>query len=199
MRGALSLLARRNLDQISIDDIARASDVSVGAIYRRFENREALVLELLRRVQVRQLDALDEELAEARWAGKGIDARIDWLAARQSSAVEQAPGLVRAIIQSVFEGPVDPTEESVRMNSDLVAKVTAWLIAPNGRVGASDRAYAEVIVAQFLIGLNMALVHPSAFAPHATGTASSALRIGLREGLRKLERKGRPAKDPDRR
>ena len=185
MEGTLSLLARRDLDSLSVEEIARASGVAVGSIYRRFRSRDAIVVELLRHVQRQQLAMLEAELDEARWYGKGLEARIAWLAKRQRAAARRVPGLVRAIFASVVNGPAGADEEGVRLNSLAISRIAAWLVASetDARRHARD---VEVIVSHLLIGLNLALLYPAAFAPHGARRSMSVLEVVAVAGVNSL-------------
>ncbi len=75
-----SLLEERFFEQISIRDIAQRAEVSSGTIYRRFQNKEALLPILYERY--------DNELclcADSIWKGKRLEefcdlkSRIEWV------------------------------------------------------------------------------------------------------------------------
>jgi AcrR family transcriptional regulator len=184
LQGAMSLLTQRDLDHISVEDIARASGVAVGNIYRRFSNREALVLELLRRIQLLQLESLEAELAPERWRGQGLAERLDWLVQRQCEAARRIPGLVKSIFASVINRPAEANEESVRLNSQAIEKLTAWLLAASRRQVRKEDAC--IIVANLLIGVNLALLYPSAFAPHPPQPAVAVLQAAALATLKAL-------------
>jgi AcrR family transcriptional regulator len=70
--GAMGLLARHDLDEIGVDQIAAASGVSVGVIYTRFKSKDDLLAFLLRERQIRQVAELRERLAPQHWGGVGL-------------------------------------------------------------------------------------------------------------------------------
>ena len=63
---ARTLLATRDLDDITVEDIAREAGVSVGALYTRFKGKDELLTHLLDATQREQLARLEEVLAALR-------------------------------------------------------------------------------------------------------------------------------------
>jgi len=72
-RSAIELIAARGVDSVSMRDIARSVGVSEAALYRYFQNREALVWEVFRG----HYEALARELKAEADACDGIDGKLE--------------------------------------------------------------------------------------------------------------------------
>lgn len=72
LAAATQLLAENGYDGLTLNDVSRASGVSIGAIYGRVTDKEGLV----RAVQVRVLATLEQEqtaiLEDGRWSGLAL-------------------------------------------------------------------------------------------------------------------------------
>lgn len=177
LAGAYAMLARKDLADISMEEIAQAGGVSIGAIYRRFKSREDLLEVLMTDLQRRQLAALEIELAPEKWAGKGLTERLDWFVARQAQAVAKAPGLVRAVLASAMAPVQRPHDEVADLNAQAVARLADWLLECGAEITAPDRqATARVVVAQLSVSLNLARLYPPTFAPMDPGAVVPILR-----------------------
>ncbi len=73
LRAALHLFVSRGYRSTNLEGIAGAAELSKGAVYFYFGSKEAVLLELLNRVQA---IVVDEALAAARQAGPGAADRI---------------------------------------------------------------------------------------------------------------------------
>lgn len=177
LAGAYAMLARKDLADISMEEIAQAGGVSIGAIYRRFKSREDLLEVLMTDLQRRQLAALEIELAPEKWAGKGLTERLDWFVDRQAQAVAKAPGLVRAVLASAMAPVQRPHDEVADLNAQAVARLADWLLECGAEITAPDRqATARVVVAQLSVSLNLARLYPPTFAPMDPGAVVPILR-----------------------
>ncbi|MBA4012709.1 MAG: hypothetical protein C0481_12650 [Phenylobacterium sp.] len=166
LAGAYAMLARKDLAEISMEEIAQAGGVSIGAIYRRFRSREDLLEVLMTDLQRRQLAALEIELAPDKWAGKRLAERLDWFVARQAEAVSKAPGLVRAVLASAMAPVQRDHDEVAGLNAQAAARLADWLLECGEEITAPDRqATARVVVAQLSVSLNLARLYPPTFAP----------------------------------
>ena len=166
LEAAMALLAKGDLQSLGLEAIAQEAGVAVGTLYRRFRNKDDLLAELLRQVLLRQLAALDEALAPERWVGIGLAARVSWIAARQVAAGRRAPGLVSAAFSSVLTTPLSEDEEAVRLNQAAVDRIVQWILVCHEEVIDADPAVAaRIALTQLFLSLNIALLHPIAFAP----------------------------------
>jgi AcrR family transcriptional regulator len=63
-RASLRLFAEHGIDGVSIKDIAKACDLSDGAMYRHFESKEALARQLFEAIHKRLMGLVKETLTE---------------------------------------------------------------------------------------------------------------------------------------
>ena len=103
---AEQLLARHGANNFTIADLSEAAGVSVGGIYRRFEDREALI----QAVQVRLNERMDEEFSrfEARCAlGTAVLAeRVPMLVSGMSELIRRHAPVLKAIVDASWVDPV---------------------------------------------------------------------------------------------
>lgn len=96
--------------EFTLADVSREAGVSVGGIYGRFHNREALI----RAVQVRTNERMDEEfsatLAEIRSRDADGETRIRELTAAIAGLMQRHGPTIRAIVQASFSDPVVAAE-----------------------------------------------------------------------------------------
>ncbi|MES2340164.1 MAG: helix-turn-helix domain-containing protein [Pseudomonadota bacterium] len=185
LQGAMSLMATRGLAAISMEEVAAAAGVSVGTLYRRFKSREDLVAEMLRDLQLRQLAVLETELEADRWAGVGLEARLDWIVARQAEAAARAPGFIRIIFASLTTREGEADAETTRLNDRTTDLLARWLLACEDEIGAPDpEATARVAVAQLSISLNLARLYPASFSPLPPETVVPLLKRAALLALR---------------
>ena len=105
-REGRSLLARKDLDQVSISQVSKAAGISVGAFYVRFRDKDAF-LDFVTTNTFAQVRAIFQEQADVRYVPNLADLLI-----RQFSDAEFA-GIVRAAVKLGFmdESHRDPFDE----------------------------------------------------------------------------------------
>lgn len=132
---ALALFAERGYEQVSVDDILQAANISKGTFYHYFSGKEQLLAEL---------DAAQSEIAE-RWHKTppalvpSLEDHVNRLFLDLASNLEGMPRLVRSKIALAM------SHESVRRAqeqwmSELLEAVMRWL---------PDRRKAEMLVAVY--------------------------------------------------
>jgi AcrR family transcriptional regulator len=142
-----SLLISRNIDALSVDEIAMRADVAKGTFYNYFEDKDALARELASSVRAR----LESEI---RQTNHGIDdpaARIARAFCCVLRFFLKAPDQATAMMR-LFPRATDP---AAPMNSGVRADVVAGL--SRGRIVApSEDAAIASIVGVFTAGANRA-------------------------------------------
>jgi AcrR family transcriptional regulator len=140
-----TLLASRNLDALSVDEIAMRADVAKGTFYNYFADKDALARELAARVRVR----MEDEIARANAQVEDPIARV----ARALCCVmrfglrepQQAAAMMR-----LFPHATDP---AAPVNAGVRGDVAAGL--NHRRIGAPSEASAiAAIVGVTMAGLN---------------------------------------------
>ena len=148
------LVATRAFDAISVADIARAADCSVGAFYLRFEDKDAFFRALIAHY-----------LSEARaatlrmFATYNDDRLISALVMITAERFRRFSGLLRSAIRKRME---DATVwEPIRRNGHFVADLLiAWLAARTGRALSAEEEISVRFAFQVMYGtLNNAIVN----------------------------------------
>jgi AcrR family transcriptional regulator len=150
---ARSLFAERGFEAVTIDDIARAADVSRKTVFNYFPTKEDLVYW--------RLEAFESELLSAvaeRSPGEPITAAFErfvlaprgLLAAREPEAVEQLAEMTRMIVSSpaLLAREAQIFERYTRSLAELIARETR----------AGKEAVEPWVVANALMGVHRALV-----------------------------------------
>jgi AcrR family transcriptional regulator len=77
LRTAMRIIAERGIDGLTLQEVTSAHDISVGAIYRYFPSKDALIAELQRRIVRALSDAIVvcRDGADAWAASAGLDSR----------------------------------------------------------------------------------------------------------------------------
>lgn len=140
-----SLLATRSIDALSVDEIAMRADVAKGTFYNYFADKDALALELARRVRER----IETEIAS-------INAGIDDPAVRIARAFASVMrfGLTdRAQARSLMRLFPHATDPATPLNAGVLDDVVSGLerkriAVPSAEVGVA------LIVGVALAGLN---------------------------------------------
>jgi AcrR family transcriptional regulator len=140
-----SLLASRNLDTLSVDEIATRADVAKGTFYNYFADKDALARELAARVRVR----MENEIARA---NAGVEDPVTRVARALCCVLRfglREPHQAAAMMR-LFPHATDP---SAPLNAGVRGDITAGL---NRRriVAPSEDSAIAAIVGVIMAGLN---------------------------------------------
>ncbi len=148
-----TLLQSRSFEQISIQDIAREADVSVGNVYNRFENKNALVNDIIASHQVRALEAIELELKIIR--ATSLKGRVS----RMTEVIAEAVAPMRPIFVTLATRQADEMEtmgDDIKNNTNaLVETITAWLMELEPSL---DPARARFAISSIAFGLQYNLI-----------------------------------------
>jgi AcrR family transcriptional regulator len=102
LAAAAALFAEKGVDQTSLTAIARQSGVSKASIYRYFESREQIFLELLLGDFSGWVETVEKRLAPLATAGSGT---VDEVARLMAQSILEAPRLaaLNSVLTSVLE------------------------------------------------------------------------------------------------
>src|SRR5262245_32197716 len=110
-RGVVEVVARKGLHATTIQDIAIASSVSPGLLYRYWENRDALAADVYRA----HYDKLVERLLNNALSATSVWQRVDAVVSEFFRFAEESPTLVKFMLLSQHEiVPGLPPERGVR-------------------------------------------------------------------------------------
>jgi AcrR family transcriptional regulator len=138
---AESLLADKGFDDITVADVAARAGSSVGAFYRRFSDKDALLHALHERYCEEATITANEALDPERWDGIGIaemlSAQIDFLV----EVFGERRGLDRAIYLRTFRDAAF-SERSARLQNHVTDGMTALLAVRKAEFAHPDPALA---------------------------------------------------------
>lgn len=164
LEAAGRLLATRDLEAVTVEDIAREAGVSVGSLYTRFKSKDDLLTHLLDSTQRRQVAQLETVLAPERWAGVGLAARLDWLVDALRDSARASPGLIRAVFGRLLSQSAELSRGPAALNARSVELIAAWLLAAEDGVTAPDPETAAATTTAWLsYSVHMALLYDFAF------------------------------------
>jgi AcrR family transcriptional regulator len=114
LNAAEELLADRPFDDVSIAEITRRAEASVGAFYARFENKEALLSAIIERYRTDYLDRAARDLSSPDWERLSLDELVHALVRYFVTSYRQYRGMFRTIFFGVRSRPEGFGEELTR-------------------------------------------------------------------------------------
>jgi AcrR family transcriptional regulator len=106
LKASEKLLAQKGYEGFTIAEVSRSSGVSVGSVYGRFENKDALI----HAVHARQIERLERMIPEMEAIGQDTDADLESALTRAVDALAGVVRRERALLRVfMMRGPVDPT------------------------------------------------------------------------------------------
>jgi len=123
-RNALRLFAAQGVDGVSIKEIAKACEISDGAMYRHFESKEALAHTLFQAIHANLLDLLSARLSPH----DGLEATVRALVAAYCELAEGDPAAFayhltarNTVLARAGDGGADPSALMARRVSAAMA------------------------------------------------------------------------------
>jgi len=116
---AEAFLERSPFDQISVAEIARQADVSVGNIYNRFPDKTALLEEVFARHEHVRTNWFAARLAPERWRDNSLAERVSGLVGLLVSHFTARPGLTRAFIM-YYRTHRDRETRAIRLGASAI-------------------------------------------------------------------------------
>jgi AcrR family transcriptional regulator len=111
-RNALKLFAAKGVDGVSIKEIAKACEISDGAMYRHFESKESLAHTLFQAIHANLLDLLSARLSPH----DGLEATVRALVAAYCELAESDPAAFayhltarNTVLARAGDGGADPS------------------------------------------------------------------------------------------
>ncbi|MEN8374325.1 MAG: TetR/AcrR family transcriptional regulator [Gemmatimonadota bacterium] len=128
LAATIELLEERSLEEIGVADIARRAGVSVGTIYTRFTDKEALLSFLIVQLLSKQVEGFRALFDPREWTGVALDARVLHFAHLVVASVQLQPGLQRAILLRALGAARDRGPEEERLQGEALDIAAAWLL-----------------------------------------------------------------------
>lgn len=135
---ARELVLQGRFTSTSMADIARAVGCSVGALYFRFHDKEALFASVVEVAMAQEVDALQARVAKGRYAGLSLRDTVDRCVQDYLAFVQRNESMIRALYQRAGD---EPGYWSI-VRVAAFKMVQCWIVAvaqAAGRTG--DRAF----------------------------------------------------------
>lgn len=177
-----ALLESGGFASTSMADIARAAGCSVGALYFRFRDKEALFDCVVEVALQRWFEGLQARVAAGHYVGRTLHGTVDVCVDDYIDLIQGNAALIRAVYQRTFDDP----HRWALVRRTAVPTVATWVDAIAQCAGrAGDEAFIrQVRVAfQFVGGV---LVHAVLVDPPLLKLQSEELRYWLRDTARHL-------------
>jgi len=152
-----SLLAERSFDQISMQDISREAGVSVGNLYNRFADKDALITHIIDRHQTHFLNTVSSTLA-AQPSELTLKERLDHLIKIFADEIASLRPVFGTIATRVSRGqPVN--EVTNEKTQDITEFLTDWIMLSQSEIpGTSKRKRCRFAVASLAFTLQFDLL-----------------------------------------
>ena len=128
LNATLALLEQRSFEDITVQDITRRAASSVGAFYKRFPSKQAMLPAILEHLQKQQIVALEEYLDEANWRGMGLVERIRHMAELSVSSYREHARLMKALLSRQFSEHNEMTSTQIQDSSCSIVLMRDWLM-----------------------------------------------------------------------
>ncbi len=139
---AVELAEQGGFENVRLREVAAASRVALGTLYRHFRSKEDLLLAAL----AGEMQALERRMRERPAAGADALERVTQFFRIATRAFCRRPNLARAALRAVASGDHELTEKVTRFHDDLVSlTVDALRGSPAHQVDPRERAIADVL------------------------------------------------------
>jgi AcrR family transcriptional regulator len=170
---ALRLAQARSPALITTTDIAQAIGVTQGALFKHFENKEALwlaAMEWVREQLTERIEAAAATTADPLQALRQVfDAHVDFVA--------QHPGVPRLIFHELQQPADSPLKESVRTLMKGYRQLLLGLLKRAVQTGRVDAELDAPAAATLFLGIMQGLVMQSMISGHVSTLRSEAPRV----------------------
>ena len=161
------VLEEKSFSEATLAEIVERAGVTVGAFYRRFPDKDALLHHLDERFFREMHAAADATLDPGRWAGQPASAVIRAVAEEAVAQYRRRRGLLRSLF---LRARVDAViqESARRVNEHLIARLREVLLARREQLSHPDPEFAVAIGFRMFIGaLRETIVFDEVWPPEA--------------------------------
>src|SRR5215216_3229660 len=139
LQAAEDVLAREGLEGATVPAIARRARLSVGIVYRRFPDKDALMRAVYERFFARSLAGNRDALDPARWAGVPAPRIVRSLVAGMVRGYEEHRTILRALLRYADAHP-DPEfrRRAEELRTDAFTRVGDLLLTHRARMRHPD-------------------------------------------------------------
>lgn len=144
------LLQDRPFEALAVGDIVSQASTSVGAFYKRFSSKEALLPVLLDWIHRRQFEAIESFVKDDRWSGVGLSRRVDAFVDSLVLSYRTHHYLMKALVARQYSADNTQSLEQVESGKRILAYHADWLLECRDEIRHPDP---EVAVSIGLTGL----------------------------------------------
>jgi len=124
----VELLQTRPFEALSVADIVSRANASVGAFYKRFSSKQALLPVLLDWIHRQQFEAIESFVEDPQWDGVGLAGRIDAFAESLVDSYRTNHHLMKALVARQYSADNTQSAELVESSERTLAYYTEWLL-----------------------------------------------------------------------
>lgn len=163
---AEAVLARDGLDAATVPAIAHHAELSVGSVYRRFPDKDALLRVVYERFLSRALERSQVDLAPERWTGMDLERVVRTLVRAMVRGYREQRGLLRALTLFAHTHS-DPRfrRRAAAVNIETLKPLSALLLAHRDEIRHPDPEtairFGLLVVAFALRELMLSPTHPT--------------------------------------
>jgi AcrR family transcriptional regulator len=152
LEAAEAVLAEGGLDVATVPAIAERAGLSVGVVYRRFPDKDALLRAVYERFFTRSIEGNRAALSPERWKGASVEHIIGATVGGIVRSYTEKRGLLRALFRYAESHP-DPEfrRRAEELNSASFRMLSELLLSREERIGHPDPVTA-IPFAYFLVG-----------------------------------------------
>jgi len=125
----VELLQARSFEEVTVADIVSRANASVGAFYKRFSSKQALLPVLLDWLHRQQFDAIESFIEDPEWEGVGLADRVDAFVGSLVASYRANHYLMRALVARQYSADNAQSAELVESSERTLAYYTKWLLA----------------------------------------------------------------------
>ena len=159
------MIGEKGFADAGVVEIAARAGLSVGAVYQRFRDKQALIESLLERGAIEFRATLAAAVDESRWAGASILEILEGYLTFTLRESRERLGLRRALLGLALRD-ADAGQRLVELHRELDVRLRALLLARSAEIGHADPELAvsfalEQLRAMLLVRLEGALLYSS--------------------------------------
>ena len=121
-----ALLCEKEFAQITIADIVERADSSVGAFYKRFANKDALLPYLMHR-HLQEQARIASAFYKKDWVSIPLAGRVSQLFTNAMNIADARRGLLRALMVRQFLDPASLTQAERDLTNEIFDLIVDWL------------------------------------------------------------------------
>jgi AcrR family transcriptional regulator len=138
-----ALLEERDADDINVEDIVERAGLSVGAFYKRFSSKSDLLPLLYTRLQTTGRQALQAQLADSQWNGRGLAERVHALVDIVAAAHRYHFRVIRACVSAHHNSSLVLNPAELAAAREHMMKIMGdWLLACRDEIRHENPALA---------------------------------------------------------